>query len=196
LNEALIKLLTGGEEMTARPLYGAPFTFIPQFKLWFAGNHRPGIKGGDYGVWRRVQLIPFSTIIPEEQRDPELSTKLKAELSGILNWALAGYRDFAAHGLSPPAKIRTEVEKYKQDEDILADWIVDCCILEADTSAPRDALHTSYAMHCARAATRPMSNKAFFSALRERGYTEAKRGGERCFVGIGVRGSIPMSRAA
>src|ERR1022692_372403 len=41
LSESLVKQMTGGDPVAARQLYGAPFEFVPQFKLFVAGNHRP-----------------------------------------------------------------------------------------------------------------------------------------------------------
>ena len=41
LNEARLKMLTGGEEIAARFLYGEFFTFRPKLKLWLAGGPDP-----------------------------------------------------------------------------------------------------------------------------------------------------------
>jgi putative DNA primase/helicase len=46
------------------------------------------IKGTDYGIWRRIKLIPFTTRIPEERQDKYLEEKLRAEASGIFIFAL------------------------------------------------------------------------------------------------------------
>ena len=44
-----------------------------------ATNHKPRIKGGDYGIWRRIKLIPFTVTIPSGQRDKHLGEKLAKE---------------------------------------------------------------------------------------------------------------------
>ena len=59
-NEALIKSLTGGDTFVARFLYREFFEFVPVFKLFVAGNHRPVVRGTDEGFWRRFQLVPFN----------------------------------------------------------------------------------------------------------------------------------------
>jgi putative DNA primase/helicase len=51
LSEPLIKQITGNDRMTARFLYGEYFNFVPTFKIWMATNHKPVIKGTDYGIW-------------------------------------------------------------------------------------------------------------------------------------------------
>ena len=77
-------------------------------------NHKPIIRGTDRGIWRRVALIPFTQNF-EQRDDKTLEEKLKAELPGILNWALDGLRDWQQHGLGPCAAVDTATEEYRQD---------------------------------------------------------------------------------
>jgi len=98
VSESLVKQMTGGDPIPARHLYGKPFEFLPWFKLFVAGNHLAHIRGSDEGIWRRVDLIPFEVTIPADQRDPYLAESLRSELSGILNWALAGCRFWLSLG--------------------------------------------------------------------------------------------------
>jgi putative DNA primase/helicase len=74
--EAKIKALTGGDPISARFMRQDFFTFKPQFKLFIAGNHRPGLSDLDEALRRRMHLVPFNVTIPEEHRDPELPEKL------------------------------------------------------------------------------------------------------------------------
>ena len=39
--EARIKSVTGGDPITANHMRQDPFTYLPQFKLFIAGNHKP-----------------------------------------------------------------------------------------------------------------------------------------------------------
>jgi putative DNA primase/helicase len=75
LSEHLIKQATGNDQLTARFLYGEHFNFLPTFKIFMASNHKPVIKGTDHGVWRRIKLIPFTTLITEEKMDKCLEKK-------------------------------------------------------------------------------------------------------------------------
>ena len=71
-NESRIKTLTGGDPITARKMYGDPFTFYPTFKLLFAGNNKPMIKNVDAAIRRRMYLIPFDNNIPLEEQDGDM----------------------------------------------------------------------------------------------------------------------------
>jgi putative DNA primase/helicase len=105
LDEELVKRVTGGDPVTARYLYGEYFTYHPGFKLWLAVNDKPRVEGTDEGIWRRIQEIPFTYSVPEAERDLELAARLREELPGILNWALAGCRVWDEEGLNPPPEV-------------------------------------------------------------------------------------------
>jgi len=127
LAESQIKTMTGGDAISARFLYQELFEFVPKFKLFIAGNHKPVIKGSDYGIWRRPHLIPFVVIIPPSERDPKLLDKLRAELPGILAWAVRGHLRWRKMRLSPPAIITDAVKEYRDEMDVLGTWIKERC---------------------------------------------------------------------
>ncbi len=77
--ESRIKSLTGGDTITARFLHREFFDFPPTHKFWISGNHKPTVKGTDYGIWRRIRLIPFTVRISDEEKDPDLVGKLADE---------------------------------------------------------------------------------------------------------------------
>jgi len=128
-DESLLKTLVGEDVITARYLYGNTFEYLPEFKILVVGNHKPYIKGNDYGIWRRIKLVPFDITIPENDRDGKLREKLKTELPGILNWALEGCLDWQTNGLITPKKVEDATEEYKNDMDIIKAWSGDCCEL-------------------------------------------------------------------
>jgi P4 family phage/plasmid primase-like protien len=125
LAEGRLKNITGGDRMTGRALYGSPFSFTPTHLLWGFGNHKPVISGTDLGVWRRLKLIPFVVTIPEEKRDGRLGEKLRAEGSGILNWALKGLRNWEEIGMErdEPTPVKEAVKAYRTAEDELGGFI-------------------------------------------------------------------------
>jgi putative DNA primase/helicase len=75
LSEVLVKSLTGGDTITARFLHREFFEFKPQMKIFLAVNHKPIIRGTDYGIWRRIRLIPFTVTFPPDKRDRRLIEK-------------------------------------------------------------------------------------------------------------------------
>ena len=106
IDEAQLKNMTGGDQLTARHLYQNTFTFTPQFTILVACNHMPTVKNNDTAIWRRLHKVPFDYTVPKGQRDPELSDKLKLEYPGILNWMIEGAAKwYALRKLPTPSKV-------------------------------------------------------------------------------------------
>lgn len=190
-DEALLKALTGGEPITCRALYGKEFTFKPQFKLWFAANHRPTIRGTDHAIWRRVCLIPFTVTIPEEERDERLlqedaSNPLWAELSGILNWAITGYKAWRAGGLQRPAEVVMATEEYREDSDLLGRWLQECCVEDAQHRVTAKELYGSYRNWCTENGEALMNQTRFGGSIKDRGYKWVKSHGSAVYIGLQV----------
>jgi putative DNA primase/helicase len=71
----------------------------------------------DYGIWRRIKLIPFTTRIEEEKQDKHLEEKLRAEANGILNWLLEGAMRWKREGLRAPGSTIRIWELFKAYQD-------------------------------------------------------------------------------
>lgn len=119
LDEAVIKQLTGGDDITARFLHHEPFTFTPAFLIVLSTNYRPKIECPDFALKRRVLLVPFDVRIPEAEQDKRLGEKLDTELDGILTWAIEGATQYLAHGLDIPERVRAATEAYRDEMDPL-----------------------------------------------------------------------------
>lgn len=141
-NESLIKDLTGGDTVTARFLYGNPFTFKPRFKLWFAGNHKPNVVGTDYGFWRRINVIPFVVTIPESICRPmhDLLEEFKSEAPGILSWAVEGCLEWIRTGLITPTSVENATQEYKSEQDLILQYIEECCDTNINHEVFKDTL--------------------------------------------------------
>lgn len=144
-NEEVVKMLTGGDKLRAKYLYKDTFEFTPVAKIWVAANDRPRIDGVNEGIWRRFFLIPFQAEIPIERRDPNLLQALKEESPGILYWAVRGAMRWYREGLRQvPECVRLAMDDYRSDNDTLARWISERCILAPRESAPSSVLLKDY----------------------------------------------------
>ena len=144
LDSARLKTLTGGDRITCRYLYCEPFEYTPEYKIIMAGNSKPRITETDHGTWRRFHIIPFQVIIPEEERDNRLDAKLRAELPGILAWAVLGCLEWQRVGLQPPEEVKAAVADYRKGEDTFHNWLDECCVRGADLWATSKQLLESY----------------------------------------------------
>jgi len=181
--EAKIKSVTGGDPITARFMRQDHFTFIPQFKLVIAGNHKPGLRGVDEAFRRRIHLIPFGVTIPEAQRDLGLLDKLKAEWPGILAWAIEGCLKWQANGLNPPAAVRDATAEYLEAEDTINLWLEEHCERSPNAWELSSVLFESWKGYAEQCGEPPGSRKRFVPMLEAKGFKL-----ERTNKGRGVRG--------
>jgi P4 family phage/plasmid primase-like protien len=184
LDEALIKSLTGGDPITTRFLHKEFFTFYPQFKLWMSSNYKPAIRGLDWGIWRRVKMIPFEVIIPDEERDEQLTDKLKTELPGILNWALKGLADFLKFGMKYPDKVAAATQQYRESQDIIGQFLKAKCFLDPVVSVRVSDLYERYKTWAADAKEFILKERQFGDAMKKRGFeVDHKRDGNH-YLGV------------
>jgi putative DNA primase/helicase len=177
LAEGTVKSLTGDKTVTARLLYGNPFRFNPLCKIFLATNNKPVITGQDYGIWRRVKLIPFNVTITEEEKDPQLYEKLVAELPGILNWAIQGCLDWQQEGLNPPEAVLQATQAYKKEQDALNQFLEEECILASSATCTAKELYACYCKWSEDSGEKPDSQKRFGAALlKEPGIDKYKSG--------------------
>jgi putative DNA primase/helicase len=174
LAESLVKDLTGGDKMVARFMRQEYFEFTPTHKLWIYGNHKPVIKGSDNGIWRRINLVPFTVQIPDDEKDEQLKEKLKTELPGILAWAVRGCLDWQRTGLKPPDEVKAATAAYRAESDALTAFIEECCILGVNCIAEYNLLYAAYKAWGERNGERVDGSRAFGNALTERGFDSSK----------------------
>jgi putative DNA primase/helicase len=172
LNESLIKDLTGGDRMRARFLHRNSFEYDPQAKIWMFGNHKPLVTGTDVGIWRRPRLVPFTVIIPENERDPELFGKLLSELDGILTWAVQACRDWQAYGLAAPDAVAAATQEFRTENDLVGRFLAECTEPGGTTTA--HALYQVYRAWSESEGHKPMSSTALGRRLSERGVPRAR----------------------
>ena len=188
-NEALVKQLTGGDAITARRMFEDNWTFEPTHKLWLATNHRPEIRGTDHAIWRRPRLIPFNVQFSDDgdhKKDPDMEAKLTAELPGIMAWGVRGCLDWQAEGLRAPEAVKAATANYQQEQDVLAAWLADCCIVKRTADAKAAELYASYADWCDQSGEHPEPQRRWGMRLTERGFQRQRRMVGIFWLGIGL----------
>jgi putative DNA primase/helicase len=188
LDEELVKRLTGQDTLTARFLHGEFFDFKAEFKLFIACNHLPTIRGTDYAIWRRIRLIPFTVTIPDEEQDRDLPAKLRAELPGILHWAVQGCLDWQHKGLGAPVEVTEATADYRASMDVIGRFIEERCILSPKVRVKAGDIYQDYKRWCDEGNEYPMNQKNFGLRLSERGLEPQKgTAGARWWIGIGLQ---------
>jgi putative DNA primase/helicase len=185
----LIKEMTGGEAIRADRKYEHEIEFQPVHKIWLVGNHKPVITDTTLSIWRRVKLIPFGVTIANKEIDPDLPAKLESELPGILAWAVRGCLEWQKYGLQEPKEVINATSDYRHEQDILGDFIDDCCLLKPTAAVTKHELKGAYEEWCNSTGNQPASQKTFKARLVERGIIEGKSGNARTWKGIALSSS-------
>jgi len=191
LDEGVIKQVTGCSPVTCRHIHGKPFTYNPQYKMWFMSNYEPVIKGSDWGIWRRVKKIPWNYTVTPEEKDALLPEKLKAEASGVLNWALAGLKWYVENGYKLPVckAVEDATAKYRKDMDIIGRFADDCLCFKSTAVAMGPEIYKAYSSWCRDNGTVPMGSRRFYGEWRKRYDKQLKErpvSGGSLFEGVGL----------
>ena len=183
--ESRIKSLTGGDPIPARFMRQDFFEYVPQFKLIITGNHKPALRSVDEAISRRFNLIPFTVIIPENERDTELVDKLKDEWPGILQWMINGCVAWRNGGLVPPNAVTEATRGYLESENAFKLWLEDCCRPDAGEWTSVDVLFTSWKQWCEAGNLYPLNKNRLSQKLVEAGFLPVRRD-QRGFAGLTI----------
>ena len=190
-NETLVKQLTGGEAVRARKMHEDFWEFNPTWKLWLSTNHRPEVRGTDHAIWRRIRLIKFNVKFydpgeGEPIKDLTMEDRLTAELPGILTWAVTGCLTWQREHLQTPAAVKTATESYRQDMDVLAAFLTECCVTHRHCEASAADLYLAYTQWCERSGEFAEKQRKFGMRLTERGYERYSNNGT-WYRGVGLK---------
>ncbi len=178
-NAASLKTMTGNDTITARFLGENSFEYKPQFKIFINTNHLPYINDTTLFSSDRVKVIPFRRHFEESERDVHLKhTLTKANnMSGILNWCLAGLQLLQSEGWTVPEAVKEATQSYEETSDKLGQFLDE--VLQCDPHGECDAriVHTAYQDWC------------FNCGLKAEGFGEFKK--SLASAGIEVRRKRP-----
>ena len=184
--ESRIKQLTGGDTISARFMRQDFFEYRPDFKLFITGNHKPSLRSVDEAIRRRLHLILFAVTIPPDQRDGQLTERLKAEWPGILQLLIEGCLEWQRDGLRAPQAVRDATAAYLEAEDALAAWIHDKCTRDPAAWEQSSCLFTSWTAWAEKAGENPGTMRRFAQTIESRGFTPQRRTHGRGFLGLQI----------
>lgn len=187
LNEEQVKLLTGGDRISARRMRQDFYEFDATHVIVLQTNHKPRVVGNDEGIWRRMKLIPFTQTVPNTRRDPSLPGKLAAELPGILAWVVEGWRKYQEHGFVEPMAVRAATAEYRSDSDHVGAFLAERCLMSPERTASAADVYTAYKLWCEQAGERPLSQRTLGLRLAERpGIAQGRTTNARMWRGVAV----------
>ena len=124
---SVLKQLTSHEPVMVKELYHNPYEMEDYGYLMAAVNEMPRAEATD-AFYRRLRILPFEATFSPEEADPEMATKLKGELAGILNWFLEGLPPLMKRKHLASSKVCDgEMQNYRGATDIVYSFVQECC---------------------------------------------------------------------
>lgn len=174
-------------------------THVPT-RFLISANELPILSDSAGALRRRLIVLHFSNVVVEKDRDLDLKSTLRGELTSILNWAIEGYQRLRRNGKF------TEIE-VGEDEESLVDQIVDagsavsrfaeeCCVLGDELEATWADLYFEFKVWCELNHEERRSEAKFraelcgaFHSLRRKRLTVD--GGGRAYGVVGIAVGAP-----
>ncbi|WHH60416.1 DNA primase family protein [Petroclostridium sp. X23] len=160
------KSIVSGDVITAQRKFGQPFKFRPTAKLLFSANELPRTYDNSYAFFRRWIIIPFNKTFDGQQADKSLRSKLKKELSGILNRSLLGLMRLLVNGeFTTPVAVQEALEKYKSYNDTVAAFCDECVEAEYSGKVTKQDFYNAYKAWCQEQGLHPVSQRKVKESL-------------------------------
>lgn len=131
------KTAVSGEELPAARKGQDEYYLKFQARMFFACNKMPIFKDTTSGNIEKLCIIPFSRYLKKEERIPEFARRfLYPEVSGIINWAIDGYKRLKERGRLPdlPALEETLAD-YKSESNSVFAWFSEAFIPKSESSS-------------------------------------------------------------
>lgn len=189
-NSENFKMLTGGDPVDAEMKGIQHFTYTYSGTILVSTNHMP-VFNDDKGehMAERLKFLHCRNSIPEAERDPFLRDKLSHELSGILNWALEGLKDFINNGYQLPKCESSEalMQRYRSKYDTIYAFVSECCVVDKKASIRKTDLETEYNRFCKDNRLSAVADRNMQDRMASHGFALGVKDGYKVYKGIRLK---------
>lgn len=209
LNAAVIKKITGGDEIYCSFKRRDHFSYRPQFKVWLTSNYPVNVDVDDDAAWGRLRVVHFSqSYYGREDKTLKGRLREKASLEFILRWATTGAAIWyarGAKGLPLPDEVEQTTIEHRAILDSVSQFVEQCCKVNTDAVDERGQpaafaigkeLYSSYRQWCEDEGYTPLGRKRFTASMDMRGVRSVVRwvgdGAQRGYSGITLHSAMPV----
>jgi|GEM_PF-4825660 len=147
-NTGVAKAIMSGDSITVERKNKDPYDIRPKAKHIYSANTLPDAENKDAAFFGRIILLTFPHQIAPEDQDKQLREKCRAEMSGILNWALVGYDRLQERGhfdAPGPEAVRT---KWHSQGNSIQQFCEDCIAMAPNCKTPKSEVYEAYMGYC------------------------------------------------
>jgi P4 family phage/plasmid primase-like protien len=185
LSTSMLKQIASVDSITGEKKYHDPFTFTPTHTTVLYTNHLPKVGSNDKGTWRRLVIAPFNANIKNPK--PNYGDELISNASGaVLQWIIDGAKMFIDGGYKLPTskKVTEAIGKYREENDWLANFLDECCIVDPMEKCPGGALYKAYRAWATETGEYMRRNRDFADALRNANFEVKKQKQGNVWLGL------------
>lgn len=187
LNTSNVKQLCSTDEIYAEKKYKDPFSFVPSHTLVLYTNHLPKVGAIDAGTWRRLIVIPFNAKIEGSSDIKNYADYLFNKAGGaILKWIMTGAKRVIEkdYHIVKPAVVEAAIQKYKDNNDWLSQFLDECCETDSSYSAKSGDVYNAYRSYCMQVGDYIRSTTDFYTALECAGFERKRSKSARLLFGL------------
>lgn len=190
LSAATIKKIASTDPFQVEEKYKQPETVTPSHTLCLFTNHLPRVGSTDDGTWRRIIVIPFNAVIPKGETVQNYGDYLVEKAGGaILAWAVEGALNFARNKfhLDIPDSVEEATEAYRDQENWLAGFIDERCIVEKDARVGAREVYNEYKTWAEELSEYVRRESEFASEMEKAGFEQRRPCNKRTYIGLRIR---------
>lgn len=190
LNTSNVKQLCSTDEIYAEKKYKGPFSFVPSHTLVLYTNHLPKVGAIDAGTWRRLIVIPFNAKIEGSSDIKNYADYLFNKAGGaILKWIMTGAKRVIEkdYHIVKPAVVEVAIQKYKDNNDWLSQFLDECCETDSSYSAKSGDVYNAYRSYCMQVGDYIRSTTDFYTALECAGFERKRSKSARLLFGLQLK---------
>lgn len=187
LSTSTLKKLASTDKLTIEEKYRAPETVEQTHTLILFTNHLPRVGSTDNGTWRRLTVVPFDAVIPENTAVQNMADALIQEAGpAIMSWIVKGAVDFAEHGfkLVIPDSVAMATEEYRNRENWLQRFIDERCTREPNARVGARELYIEYKTWAQDTGEYVNRESDFSDAMENAGYQKITPKNKRTWLGL------------
>ena len=202
MDEALLKAITGGDNVMLRKLYKGHICFRPHFKIILTSNHMPALNYKDDAMQRRTKIIRFDNTFTGDKRDNNLEQTLRAEAEGILKALVILARAYYRDGLSKyePSCITEAYDICRAETDSVFAFVQEHVVRpeNPNTFIRSSVLYQHYQRYCTDNDMEAVTHKAFTTSMNRLGFESAIRTADRvsCFLNTDFNNNEELNNAS
>lgn len=144
------------------------FGFAPTHTLFLMTNHRPEVRSGGHGFWRRVREVPFTREVPPDKKIEKYHDILIRDHGpAIMSWLAIGASHYSSQGLKDPAGVKAATSEYQASTDTITRFVGEMCIVGGGDHVKTNSsfVRRSYEQWCEQEGETAVSAKAMTMQL-------------------------------